>query len=187
MNFYLFRTLRAGWDFAFCCYRKDGRWGAAVPQKDFIIVFFKKIRWNWSISITRRRLSLCGQESQFTRQRCARHAPINNIFSCLEPLNELPLIKLTAIFPNENFAFRLRISRVFFKFDGGFIFLKNVKKNGANYELRFPPQLRRTKKTPFFQFLAIFDNNAGHRVTKFYPVSRINVTYKFYFMIFFSN
>ncbi len=31
--------------------------------------------------------------------------------------------------PNENFAFgNLRISRVFFKFDGGFIFFQNGKK-----------------------------------------------------------
>ncbi len=36
----------------------------------------------------------------------------------------------------------------------------------------------------FFLFLAIFDKNTGHRVTKFYPVSCINITYNFYFMIF---
>ncbi len=44
-----------------------------------------------------------------------------------------------------------------------------------------------TKKKYFFSFLAIFDKNTGHRVTKFYPVSCINITYNFYFMIFFSN
>ncbi len=83
--------------------------------------------------------------------------------------------------PNENFAFEnLRISRVFSKFDGGF----NLSNKRSNYELRFPPQLRRTQKRLSFSFLAIFDNSTCHRVTKFYPVSHINITYKFYLITF---
>ena len=36
------------------------------------------------------------------------------------------------------------------------------------------------KKKDLFWFLAIFDKNTGHRVTKIYPVSRISITYKSY-------
>ena len=81
--------------------------------------------------------------------------------------------------PNKNFDIEnLHILRVFSKFDGG---LKMSKKR-SNYELRFPPQLRRTQKN--YPFLATFENNTGHRVTKFYPVSCINSTYKYYFIFF---
>ena len=38
----------------------------------------------------------------------------------------------------------------------------------------------------FFSFLAIFDKNTGHKVTNFYPLYRIYITYKF-FIIFFSS
>ncbi len=81
----------------------------------------------------------------------------------------------------QEFALRkLRISRVFFKFHGG-LKLSNKRSNDG---LRFPPQLRRTQKKELFSFLAIFAKNTGHRVTKFYPISRINNTYKFYFKLF---
>ena len=81
----------------------------------------------------------------------------------------------------QEFALRkLRISRVFFKFHGG-LKLSNKRSNDG---LRFPPQLRRTQKKELFSFLAIFAKNTGHRVTKFYPISRINITYKFYFKLF---
>ncbi len=47
----------------------------------------------------------------------------------------------------------LRILRVFFKFDGGFIFFEIVKKTEQLRELRVPPQMRRTQKIIFLRFL----------------------------------
>ncbi len=35
-----------------------------------------------------------------------------------------------------------------------------------------------------FSGFLLFDNNTGHRVTKFYPVSRISIVYNFYFIRF---
>ncbi len=48
----------------------------------------------------------------------------------------------------------------------------------------FSSAIMEDQKNLFSSFLAIFDKNTGQRVTKFYPVYRINITYKFYFMIF---
>ena len=57
------------------------------------------------------------------------------------------------VLPNENFASgNLRISRVFFKFDGGFNFFQNGKKTEQLRELRVPPQMRRTQKKFFLRF-----------------------------------
>ena len=39
-------------------------------------------------------------------------------------------------------------------------------------------------KNGFFCFWLFLTKKTGHRVTKFHPVYRINITYKFYFMIF---
>ncbi len=44
------------------------------------------------------------------------------------------------------------------------------------------PQKRRTKKIVTLDTFAIFDRNAGHRVTKIYPVYRIIITYISYFI-----
>ncbi len=59
-----------------------------------------------------------------------------------------------------------------------------LSKNRRNYRFRFPPQMRRIQKKIVFVFLTFFDENTGHRVTKFYPVYRISITYNFYFILF---
>ncbi len=82
--------------------------------------------------------------------------------------------------PNKNFELgNFRISIVFFQISQRFQLFIKCQKNGA---ITRAPQLAKKKRV--FSFLAIFDKNTGHRVTKFYPVSRIYITYKFYFMIF---
>ena len=84
--------------------------------------------------------------------------------------------------PNENLApGNLRISRVFFKFHGGF----KMSKKRSNYESSVFLRICGGEKKDLFWFLAIFDKNTGHRVTKFYPDTRISNTYKSYFINFF--
>ena len=76
----------------------------------------------------------------------------------------------------KNFALEeLRISRVFFKFHGGFSFFENVKKQ-SNYRFRFPLQLQMIQRI----FFTIIDKSTGHRVTRFYPVFHIVITLKFH-------
>ena len=58
------------------------------------------------------------------------------------------------------------------------------QKKGAITRAPFSSAFTEVKRKPIFWFLAIFGKNTGHRVTKFHPVSHINITYKFYFMIF---
>ena len=58
------------------------------------------------------------------------------------------------------------------------------QKKGAITRAPFSSAFTEVKRKPIFWFLAILGKNTGHRVTKFHPVSRINITYKFYFMIF---
>ncbi len=79
----------------------------------------------------------------------------------------------------EFWAWELRIFRVFFSnLTEVSIFLENVKKNGAITSSVFFRNYRDF-------FLAIFDKNTGHRVTKIHPVYRIKKTYNFYLMIFY--
>ncbi len=86
--------------------------------------------------------------------------------------------------PNKNFELGSSVFQEFFSnFTEGFIFFKMSKKR-SNYESSVFLRIYRGAKKVFFSFLAIFDKNTGHRVTKFHPVYRINVTYKCYFMIF---
>ncbi len=59
-----------------------------------------------------------------------------------------------------------------------------MSKTRSNYESSVFLRNYRGAKKDFFSFLAIFDKNTGHRVTKFHPVYRINITYKIYFIIF---
>ncbi len=74
-------------------------------------------------------------------------------------------------------------SSVFQKFFSNFTDVSKCQKMEQLRELR---NYGGAKKR-FFSFLAIFDKNTGHKVTNFYPVYRIYITYKFYFMIFFSS
>ena len=85
--------------------------------------------------------------------------------------------------PNKNFELgKLRISRVF----SNFTEVSKCQKNGAITRILFLSAITKGLKKVFL-FLAIFDKNNGHRVTKFYPFYSIYITYKFYFMIFFSS
>ncbi len=59
-----------------------------------------------------------------------------------------------------------------------------MSKKRSNYESSVYLRKCGGAKKRFFSFFAIFDKNTGHRVTKFHQVYHINITYKFYFMIF---
>ena len=85
------------------------------------------------------------------------------------------------LLPQQEFwAWEAPYFKSFFQISRRFWFFLNCPINGA---ITRPPQLRRTKNKSF-SFFAIFDKNTGYRVTKFHPVYRINIAYKFYFIIF---
>ncbi len=59
-----------------------------------------------------------------------------------------------------------------------------MSKKRSNYESSVFLRIYRGAKKVFFSFLAIFDKNTGHRVTKIYPDFRISITYKSYLITF---
>ena len=87
--------------------------------------------------------------------------------------------------PNENLALGTSVFREFFSnFTEVLIILKMSKKR-SNYESSVFLRICGGEKKDLFWFLAIFDKNTGHRVTKFYPDTRTSNTYKSYFIKFF--
>ena len=88
--------------------------------------------------------------------------------------------RLKKLMPNKNFELR---NSVFQEFFSNFTEVFICQKNGAITRAPFSSAITKEKKNVFL-FLAIFDKNTDHRVTKFHPVYRINITYKFYFMFF---
>ncbi len=59
-----------------------------------------------------------------------------------------------------------------------------MSKKRSKYRFRFSSANAEVPQKYCFSFLTIFDKNAGHRVTKFYPVYHVSITYKFYFILF---
>ena len=86
--------------------------------------------------------------------------------------------------PNENFASGTSVNREFFSNFTELLFFSQNVKNAEENNLRFPPQKRRSLKKIFSSLTWLFDKNTGHRVTKFYPVSHVSITYKSYLMTF---
>ncbi len=89
--------------------------------------------------------------------------------------------------PNENLPLGTSVFREFFSnLTEVLIFFKMSKKR-SNYESSVYLRIYVGEKKDLFWFLAIFDKNTGHRVTKIYPVSRISITYKSYLINFFLS
>ncbi len=86
--------------------------------------------------------------------------------------------------PNENLPLGTSVFREFFSNLTEVLFFFKMSKKRSNYESSVYLRIYVGEKKVLFWFLAIFDKNTGHKVTKIYPVYRINITYKFYFMTF---
>ncbi len=89
--------------------------------------------------------------------------------------------------PNENLPLGTSVFREFFSnLTEVLIFFKMSKKR-SNYESSVYLRIYVGEKKVLFWFLASFDKNTGHKVTKIYPVSRISITYKSYLIKFFLS
>ncbi len=104
----------------------------------------------------------------------------------------LPLVKerlKISLSEGHTFSFPTRIwplgTSAFQEFFSNFTEVSKCQKNGAITRAPFSSAFAEVKKKDLFWFLAIFDKNTGHRVTKFYPDTRISNTYKSYFINFF--